>query len=160
MKMSKCKTSKKCSENVLKKLWRNPLWKILENILKNTGAHVMTLLELSATTNNFFIYILEALFVLQRGSEVKKLICVCCYIKKQLYQLLTYHNCVLLSYSCATNTTRFFQVLMAKTFFSKLNFKIKVGSKLQSLIWARTTDVRWGNHLHCTAENQLPLPNF
>ena len=24
----------------------------------------------------------------------------------------------------------------------------------------RTTDARWGNCLHCTAENPLPLPNF
>ena len=24
----------------------------------------------------------------------------------------------------------------------------------------QTTDARWGNCLHCTAENQLPLPNF
>ena len=25
---------------------------------------------------------------------------------------------------------------------------------------ARTTDARWGNRLHCTAKNPLPLPNF
>ena len=24
----------------------------------------------------------------------------------------------------------------------------------------RTMDARWGNHLHCTTENQLPLPNL
>ena len=24
----------------------------------------------------------------------------------------------------------------------------------------RTTDTRWGNRLHCIAENQIPIPNF
>ena len=26
--------------------------------------------------------------------------------------------------------------------------------------YPRTTDARWGNRFHCTAENPLPLPNF
>ena len=28
------------------------------------------------------------------------------------------------------------------------------------LFKSRTTDARWGNHLHCTAENQIPIPNL
>ena len=27
-------------------------------------------------------------------------------------------------------------------------------------VWPRTTDARWGNCLHCTAENTIPIPNF
>ena len=35
-----------------------------------------------------------------------------------------------------------------------------IGSKKKKSASTRTTDAQWGNLLHCTAKNQLPLPNF
>ena len=31
---------------------------------------------------------------------------------------------------------------------------------MRAYIGTPTTDARWGNRLHCTAKNQLPIPNF
>ena len=40
-----------------------------------------------------------------------------------------------------------------------INWKWKKTHTLH-LCWARTTDAWWRNRLHCTAKNQIPVPNF
>ena len=48
----------------------------------------------------------------------------------------------------------------SKTLVSKQEWNIE--SRIPSSTWtiSQTTDARWGNRLHCTAENQIPIPNF
>ena len=45
--------------------------------------------------------------------------------------------------------------------FSTEEYKIRyIFGKKSSYFRARTMDAKWGNRLHCTAENQIPIPNL
>ena len=47
--------------------------------------------------------------------------------------------------------------------FSKKSFSLSFAVLKRSVVpfsSARTTDAQWGNRLHCSAENQIPIPNL
>ena len=51
-------------------------------------------------------------------------------------------------------------MLWILTTFNKSQTKYILLKRSTFITKSRTTDARLGNCLHCTAENQLPLPNF